>query len=201
MIINWSHRRWPLPCSKVIKGRELLSLSHHPLSPSFWYMFALGQPCLSPAIVVVILTPHPMPLAKVRACCSLLFYVLSTSFLAVNIIKGRVWNDKSKFDEVKDKSQFRDYDAACDRFKTFYKEQHGSSPSQRLYCRSIWQLSSEKQTVAYNIKTRVDFKNRRSHMGVWEAIKMLNTLIADSDPDVSLRLSPHKILYWWRQIY
>lgn len=45
---------------------------------------------------------------------------------------------------------------------------------------------SEKQTVAYNIKARVDFKSRkRARMGVWEAIELLNTLIDDSDPDVS----------------
>lgn len=36
-----------------------------------------------------------------------------------------MWNEESEFDENKDKSQFRDYDAACDRVKMFYKEQHG----------------------------------------------------------------------------
>lgn len=36
-----------------------------------------------------------------------------------------MWNEKSEFDETKDKTQFRDYDAACDRVKNFYKEQHG----------------------------------------------------------------------------
>ena len=45
---------------------------------------------------------------------------------------------------------------------------------------------SEKQTVAYNIRARVDFKTkRRARMGVWEAMEMLNTLIDESDPDVS----------------
>lgn len=44
---------------------------------------------------------------------------------------------------------------------------------------------TEKQTVAFNIKARVDFKSRkRARMGVWEAIELLNTLIDDSDPDV-----------------
>jgi len=50
-------------------------------------------------------------------------------------------------------------------------------------------LTSEKQTVAFNIKARVDFKTRkRGRMGVWEAIELLNTLVDESDPDVSLAL-------------
>ncbi|PPQ75043.1 hypothetical protein CVT26_012067 [Gymnopilus dilepis] len=92
----------------------------------------------------------------------------------VNVLKGKMWNDKSEFDEGKDKSKFRDYESACDRVKAFYKEQH------------------EKQTVAFNIKARVDFKSRRrARMSVWEAIEMLNTLIDDSDPDTSLSQIEH----------
>lgn len=46
--------------------------------------------------------------------------------------------------------------------------------------------SIEKQTVAYNIQARVDFRSRpRVCMGVWEAMEQLNTLVDDSDPDVS----------------
>ena len=44
---------------------------------------------------------------------------------AVNVLKGLLWNDKSEFDESKDKTQFRQYEEACDRVKEFYKEQHG----------------------------------------------------------------------------
>ena len=52
-----------------------------------------------------------------------------------------------------------------------------------------YNLLTEKQTVAYNIKARVEFKSRkRARMGVWEAIEMLNTLVDDSDPDVSHHL-------------
>ncbi|KAH9478597.1 Inositol oxygenase [Psilocybe cubensis] len=92
----------------------------------------------------------------------------------VNVIKGKMWNEQSEFDEAKDKSKFRDYEAACDRVKNFYKEQH------------------EKQTVAFNIKARVDFKSRkRARMGVWEAIELLNTLIDDSDPDTSMTQIEH----------
>jgi len=43
------------------------------------------------------------------------------------VIRGKSWNDESEFDENLDKSQFRDYEAACDRVKAFYKEQHGLS--------------------------------------------------------------------------
>ncbi|PPQ88784.1 hypothetical protein CVT25_010470 [Psilocybe cyanescens] len=92
----------------------------------------------------------------------------------VNVMKGKMWNEESEFDEAKDKTKFRDYEAACDRVKNFYKEQH------------------EKQTVAFNIKARVDFKSRkRARMGVWEAIELLNTLIDDSDPDTSMTQIEH----------
>jgi len=36
-----------------------------------------------------------------------------------------MWDDESVFDKETDKSKFRDYDAACDRVKAFYAEQHG----------------------------------------------------------------------------
>ncbi|KAG6884890.1 hypothetical protein C0993_007399 [Termitomyces sp. T159_Od127] len=86
----------------------------------------------------------------------------------VNVLKGRLWDDESQFDTDKDKEKFRNYDMACDRVKNFYKEQH------------------EKQTVQFNIQARVNFKKRtRARMGVWEAMEMLNTLVDESDPDVS----------------
>ena len=41
--------------------------------------------------------------------------------------------------------------------------------------------------MAYNIKARVEFKSRKkARMSVWDAIEMLDTLVDDSDPDVSL---------------
>ncbi|KAL1623636.1 hypothetical protein SLS56_008157 [Neofusicoccum ribis] len=81
---------------------------------------------------------------------------------------------KSKFDAEKDKTQFRQYEEACDRVKNFYREQH------------------EKQTVAYNLKARNDFKSKtRAEMTVWEAIEKLNTLIDESDPDTSLSQIEH----------
>jgi Family of unknown function (DUF706). len=96
-----------------------------------------------------------------------------------------MWNERSEFDETKDKTQFRDYDSACDRVKAFYKEQHGMSI---LICSGITvahDIRSEKQTVEFNIRARVEFKSKkRARMGVWDAMEMLNTLIDESDPDV-----------------
>ena len=43
-------------------------------------------------------------------------------------MKGRMWDQESEFDKEMDKSKFRDYNAACDRVKAFYKEQHGKYP-------------------------------------------------------------------------
>ncbi|KAK5459765.1 hypothetical protein LTS15_003894 [Exophiala xenobiotica] len=80
----------------------------------------------------------------------------------------------SQFDAEKDKTQFRQYENACDRVKNFYKEQH------------------TKQTVAYNLKARNDFHSKtRAEMTIWEAIERLNTLIDESDPDTELSQIEH----------
>jgi len=52
------------------------------------------------------------------------FTVMLTVSL-VNVLKGRMWDDETVFDKQVDKAKFRDYEAACDRVKAFYKEQHG----------------------------------------------------------------------------
>lgn len=109
---------------------------------------------------------------------------MPTPFL-VNELRGRLWDDESEFDKDKDKSRFRDYETACDRVKTFYKEQHGECHS-FVAPGTVHYSNAEKQTMAFNIKARVDFKNRkRAHMSVWAAIELLNTLVDESDPDVS----------------
>ena len=80
----------------------------------------------------------------------------------------------STFDAEKDKTQFRQYESACDRVKDFYREQHS------------------KQTVAYNLKARNDFKSKtRARMTIWQAMEKLNTLIDESDPDTSLSQIEH----------
>ncbi len=82
--------------------------------------------------------------------------------------------EASKFDAEKDKTQFRQYETASDRVKNFYKEQH------------------TKQTVAYNLKARNDFKSKtRAEMTIWEAMERLNTLIDESDPDTELSQIEH----------
>src|SRR5579871_2539250 len=79
-----------------------------------------------------------------------------------------------QFDDDKDETHFRQYEEACDRVKNFYREQH------------------EKQTVAYNLKARNEFKAKtRAEMTVWEAIEKLNTLIDESDPDTNLSQIDH----------
>lgn len=82
--------------------------------------------------------------------------------------------ENSKFDAEKDKTQFRQYENACDRVKIFYYEQH------------------EKQTVAYNLKVRNAFhRNSRAKMTIWQAMEKLNSLIDESDPDTSLSQIEH----------
>ena len=45
--------------------------------------------------------------------------------ISVNVQKLKLWDGQSDFDTEKDKTQFRRYEEACDRVKSFYKEQHG----------------------------------------------------------------------------
>ncbi|KAN0135891.1 Inositol oxygenase [Lactarius tabidus] len=102
------------------------------------------------------------------------FDEISDAVDEVNVQMLKLWDDESEFDAGKDKARFRQYDDACDRVKNFYKEQH------------------EKQTVAFNIQARVNFKSRRrARMGIWEAMEMLNTLVDESDPDTSLSQIEH----------
>lgn len=97
---------------------------------------------------------------------------------AVNVLKDSLREkglyETSEFDQSKDKTQFRQYEDACDRVKHFYKEQHS------------------KQTVAYNLKARIDHRTKtHAHMTIWEAMEKLNTLIDESDPDTSLSQIEH----------
>ena len=94
--------------------------------------------------------------------------------LKANAKKEKDIYEKSQFDAEKDKTQFRQYEDACDRVKNFYAEQH------------------EKQTVAYNLKARHAFHHQtRAEMTIWEAMETLNTLIDESDPDTSLSQIEH----------
>ena len=84
------------------------------------------------------------------------------------------FNAQSEFDTEKDKTQFRRYEDASPTVKNFYREQH------------------TKQTVAYNLKARNDFKTKtRAEMSIWEAMERLNSLIDESDPDTSLSQIEH----------
>lgn len=89
-------------------------------------------------------------------------------------VQTRHGKGKLRFDPDKDKAKFRRYEDACERVEDFYREQH------------------EKQTVAYNLKARNDFRSKvRAEMTIWEAMEMLNTLIDKSDPNTSLTQLEH----------
>lgn len=116
---------------------------------------------------------------------------------AVNVLKGQInpsqsdssWDDDSAFDQGKKKDDFRQYDEACDRVKEFYREQHGTSPLLSGNRRSphTGRSNAEKQTVAYNLRIREEFKRTvRARMGIWEAMEKLSELVDDSDPDVGV---------------
>lgn len=93
---------------------------------------------------------------------------------AFTTIWGSGFSDASKFDTEKDKAQFRQYLSASEQVKEFYREQH------------------EKQTVAYNLKARINYKTKKKvSMTVWEAMEKLNTLIDESDPDTRLSQIEH----------
>jgi inositol oxygenase len=106
---------------------------------------------------------------------------ISDNVDAVNVLKANMKKEKalheaSEFDAEKDKTQFRQYEDAKESVKDFYREQH------------------EKQTVAYNLKARNDFKFKtRAEMSIWEAMEKLNTLIDESDPDTDLSQIEHLI--------
>ncbi|KAJ7223518.1 myo-inositol oxygenase, partial [Mycena pura] len=105
---------------------------------------------------------------------NLVFDATSDAVDEVNILKGKLWDEGSRFDAEKDKSKFRRYDDACERVRSFYTEQH------------------EKQTMEFNINMRVNMRKAvRARMGIWEAMELLNTLVDESDPDTQLTQIEH----------
>lgn len=86
------------------------------------------------------------------------------------------WKQDSGYYHDIDPKAFRQYELACDRVKEFYEEQH------------------QKQTVAYNIQARINFKTRvRAKMTIWEGLEKLNKLLDESDPDTELSQIDHAI--------
>ena len=85
--------------------------------------------------------------------------LVSDSIDAVNVLKANLakttgHSPEAQQEATKEKTQFRQYEDACDRVKNFYKEQHA------------------KQTVAFNLKARNDFKFKtRARMSIWEAME------------------------------
>lgn len=86
------------------------------------------------------------------------------------------WDKETAFYKAIDEKAFRQYDLARSRVKDFYEEQH------------------EKQSVAYNIQARINFKTKvRAKMTVWEGLEKLNKLLDDSDPDTELSQIDHAL--------
>ncbi|SCU84637.1 LAFA_0D11100g1_1 [Lachancea sp. 'fantastica'] len=76
----------------------------------------------------------------------------------------------------KNSDDFRQYHQAKSRVRDFYKEQH------------------EKQTMAFNLQARVNFKTKtRAKMTIWDALCKLSMLIDDSDPDTELSQIDHAL--------
>lgn len=92
--------------------------------------------------------------------------------------KKRKNNDSSysKSSVTVSEDDFRQYHQAKSRVRDFYKEQH------------------EKQTMAYNLQARVNFKTKtRARMTIWDALCKLSMLIDDSDPDTELSQIDHAL--------
>lgn len=94
------------------------------------------------------------------------------------VTKSADWRDNSDSLVLKNANnrQYRQYELALDRVKVFYMEQH------------------EKQTVAFNIQARINFKTKvRDRMSIWDALIKLNELLDESDPDTELSQIDHAI--------
>src|ERR1700761_7102582 len=89
---------------------------------------------------------------------------------AVNILKGKLWDQAASFDAEKDKSKFRRYDDACERVRSFYTEQHGADGSCKLRAgRLIYVQKSRRWS---SISTCVSTCARQCALG-WVRIMML----------------------------
>lgn len=91
----------------------------------------------------------------------------------MNQLKGRTvddesWQENSQFDADTDKAGFRQYEDACNRVKSFYKEQHGMCIISLRSCVGADEgVLAEKQTMEFNLNARVKFrKNARARMGM-----------------------------------
>lgn len=88
------------------------------------------------------------------------------------------WDDhvKSRYQEGRSESDFRDYTTAPPVVREFYRLNHTNQTRE-------FALSKRKEYGALN----------RSEMGIWEAMEYLNTLVDDSDPDTDLSQIEHNL--------
>lgn len=92
--------------------------------------------------------------------------------------RQRHWKDNTDALVLRnaEQRQYRQYELALDRVRSFYAEQH------------------ERQTVAFNIQARINFKTKvRGRMTIWDALVKLNELLDESDPDTELSQIDHAL--------
>jgi inositol oxygenase len=77
--------------------------------------------------------------------------------------------------EVKQLENFRSYESASDTVKEFYRLQH------------------TLQTVEFNKHAREAYKPGRQTMSMWDALKKLDTLVDESDPDTQSSQLQHAL--------
>lgn len=81
----------------------------------------------------------------------------------MNVLKGKAdespeWKSESTFDAEKDKTQFRQYENACERVKAFYKEQHGAAT---LFTSSLGDTDVRDADVDREANRRVQLESTR----------------------------------------
>ncbi len=85
------------------------------------------------------------------------------------------WDDfvSSRYEEGKEKEQFRNYRADANPGVTeFYRQNHA------------------RQTLDFVLAKKAEYGPRtKARMSIWEAMDFLNTLVDDSDPDTTVRQS------------
>ena len=174
-------------CISIINSSVPIRLSFYTIAAARHPFLREGQdalPAMSPSAIFE--TPNiAEPFASPKD--GLALEATSDAIDEVNVLKAalKVKNgtatqadvdtyEQSQFDSQKDKTNFRQYEDACDRVKDFYHEQH------------------TKQTVAYNLLARNAFQSTtRAEMTIWQAMEKLNTLIDESDPDTELSQIEH----------
>lgn len=114
------HKIWSHPSHK-----RRPTFGQNDQQPLYLSLLPHPQKCLALLLTAAVISTSLQTLLTKVGLPLLRRQNFSTNLVPVNVMKGKIWNEKSEFDEAVDKTQFRDYESACDRVKNFYKEQHG----------------------------------------------------------------------------